>query len=119
MMTDPLRGLATNGHPKSWVTLVKIECVLAEVGELLAILTIKLGSATVEEMPALIDKANQTARLVLRCCLASDPASHFSPEEAAMLRAELVRLGEALEAQIAGIIRLAQLAGGTTSATRH
>jgi hypothetical protein len=35
-----------------------------------------------------------------------------------MLRAELVRLGEALESQIAGIIRLAQLVGGT-SATRH
>jgi hypothetical protein len=39
----------------------------------------------------------------------------------AMLRAELVRLGEALEAQIAGIvhIRWAQLTGGTASATRH
>jgi hypothetical protein len=99
--------------------MMKIEPLLAEVGELLGILTVKLGSATVEEMPALIDEANEAARLVLRCCLASDPASHFSPEEAAMLRAELVRLGEALEAQIAGIIRLAQLAGGTTSATRH
>jgi hypothetical protein len=84
--------------------MMKIEPVLAEVGELLGILTIKLGSATVEEMPALIDEANEAARLVLKCCLASDPASHFSPEEAAMLRAELVRLGEALEAQIAGII---------------
>jgi hypothetical protein len=71
--------------PKRLVAMMKIEPVLAEVGEVLAILTIKLGFATVEEMPALIDEANETARLVLRCCLTSDPASHFSPEEAAML----------------------------------
>jgi hypothetical protein len=78
-------------------------------------------SATVEEMAALNDEANEAARLVLRCWLASDPASHFSPEEAAMLRAELVRLGEALKAQIAEIIdiRLAQRTGGTASSTRH
>jgi hypothetical protein len=45
--------------PKRLVAMMKIEPVLAEVGELLAILTIKLGSATVEEMPALIDEANE------------------------------------------------------------
>jgi hypothetical protein len=95
---------------------MKIEPVLAEVG-VAGHPDLKLGSATVEEMPALIDEANEAARHVLRCC--SDPPGHLAPEEAAMLRAELVRLGEALEAQIAGIIRLAQLADGATSATRH
>jgi hypothetical protein len=91
-----------------------------EVGELLGILTVELGSATVEEMPALIDDANEVARL-LGCCVAPDPGGYLSTEEAAMLRAELVRFAEALEVQISGIInsRLMQLAGGTTSATRH
>jgi hypothetical protein len=91
---------------------MKIEPLLAEVGELLAILTNKLRSATVEEMPALIDDANEAARLVLGCCVASDPDGYLSTEDAAMLRAELIRLSEALEVQIAWIIdiRLAQRA---------
>jgi hypothetical protein len=103
------------------VETMKIEPLLAEAGELLAILTIKLRSATVDEMPALIDDANEAARLVLRCCVASDPAGYLSTEEAAMLRAELVRLAEALEVQIVEIIdiRLAQLASGGVSSTRH
>jgi hypothetical protein len=40
------------------VTIMKIEPLLAEVGELLAVPIIRLRSATVEEMPALIDEAN-------------------------------------------------------------
>jgi hypothetical protein len=51
--------------------------------------------------------------------LASDPDGYLSTEEAAMLRAELIRLAELLEA--AGIIDipLAQLAAVSASATRH
>jgi hypothetical protein len=50
-----------------------------------------------------------------------DPGGYLSTEEAAMLRVELVRLAEALEVQISGIIdsRLMQLGGSTMSATRH
>jgi hypothetical protein len=122
MMTDPLGGWADQGTPHNvLVAMTKIEPLLAEVGELLAIATAKLRSATVEEMPALIDDANEAARLILACCMASHPAGYLSTQEAAMLRAELIRLGEALESQIARIIdsRLAQLVGGATSPTRH
>jgi hypothetical protein len=56
-------------------------------------------------MGALIDNATDAARTILRCCLASGPASHYPPEEVAA-RAELVELGEALEAQIADIFHI-------------
>jgi hypothetical protein len=103
------------------VAVVKIEPVLAEVCELLTDLTVKLGHARLAEMPSLITEAKEAARLIVRCSLASDPAGHLPPDEVAILRSELVRLGEALEAQIAGIIniRWKQLGGGTVSATRH
>jgi hypothetical protein len=100
--------------------MMKIEPVLDEVYELLTALTVKLGSARLAEMPSLIAEAKEAARLVVRCSLVSDPGQ-LPPEEVAMLRAELVRLGEALEAEIAGIIdiRWTQFAGGTASSTRH
>jgi hypothetical protein len=99
--------------------MVKIEPVLDEVCELLTGLTVKLGSARLMEMPSLVSEAKKAVRLVVR--LASDQISDLPPEEVAMLRAELVKLAEALEAQIAGVvgIRWTQLAGGTASATRH
>ena len=101
--------------------MVKIGSVLAEVGELLTVLAVKIESAGLAEMPSLVDEVKEAARTILRCCLASEPVGHLSPEEAAMLRAELVKLGEALQAQIAGIIdiRWTQLSGSTASATRH
>jgi hypothetical protein len=101
--------------------MAKIESVLAEIGEVLAVLTLKLGSASIEEMPGLIHDATEAAGLVLRRCLASDPVGELPPEEAAMLRTELVRLGEALEAQISAVfeLRWAQVNGGRASSTRH
>jgi hypothetical protein len=108
-------------RPKRSVAMMKIEPVLAEVCELLTALTVKLGSARLAEMPSLMAEAKEATRLVVRCSLASNPACHLPPEELAMLRAELVKLGEALEAEIAGIIhiRWKQLAGDRASATRH
>jgi hypothetical protein len=76
--------------------MAKIERALAEVGELLAVLTVRLGSANIEEIPRLIDDAKEAARFVLRCCLASDSVGELPQEEAAVLRAELTRLGDAL-----------------------
>jgi hypothetical protein len=103
------------------VAMAKIASVLAEIGELLTVLTAKLGSAGIEEMPELVDDAKEAVSLVVRCCLASDPVGELPPEEAAMLRTELVRLGAALEDQICGIIELrwAQLTGRSASSTRH
>jgi hypothetical protein len=99
--------------------MVKIEPVMDEVCELLTELNVKLGSARFTEMPSLVAEAKEAVRLVVR--LASDQISDLPPEEVAMLRAELVKLAEALEAQIAGVvgIRWTQLADGTASATRH
>lgn len=99
----------------------KIKPVLAEVGELLADLTVKLRSATPADMPGLIEEAEDATRTILTCCLASEPVDHLPPGEVAALRAELVRLGEALEAQITGIIeiRWAQLGRGSASTTLH
>jgi hypothetical protein len=101
--------------------MAKIESVLAEVGELLAALTVEIESASIEEMPALIDDAKQATRLVVTRCLASDLVGELPPKEAAMLRTELVRSGDALQAQIDGIIevRLTQLTGRIASATLH
>jgi hypothetical protein len=101
--------------------MVKIEPMLVEVCELLTALTVKLGSARFAEMPSLIAEAKEATRLVVRCSLASEPAGHLPPKEVAMLRAELVKIADALEAQIAGVvgIRWTQLTGGTASATRH
>jgi hypothetical protein len=101
--------------------MVKIEPILAEVCELLTALTAKLGSARLVEMPSLIAEAKDAVRLIVRCSLASNPAGHLPPAEVAMLRAELVKLGEALEAEIAGVIdiRWMQLGGPKPSRTRH
>jgi hypothetical protein len=101
--------------------MASVKTTLTEVGKLLTILAVQIESATVENMPALIDEASDAARTILKCCLASDPSGHLPPEEMEMLRAELVKLGNALEAQIAGVfdIRWVQLASGTVSATRH
>jgi hypothetical protein len=100
----------------------RIATTLAEIAGLLTVLSVTLGSATVEEMPALIDDAKEAVRGILRSsCLVSDSTEHLPPEEAEILRTELAELGEALQAQIAGIIevRWAQLTGGSASATRH
>jgi hypothetical protein len=101
--------------------MAKVETVLAEIGELLAVLAEKLDSAGIDEMPALIHDARETASLIMRCCLASDRIGELPAEEATMLRTELVELAEALEAQISAVIeqRWAQVTGGSASSTRH
>jgi hypothetical protein len=72
-------------------------------------------------MPALIDGAKQASRLVITRGLASDLVGELPPKVAAMLQAELTKVGDALESQIAGIVevRLEQLTGGSASLTRH
>jgi hypothetical protein len=115
----PRGGLPLNGHPIHSFEMAKIEPVLAEVCQLFIRLTVKLGSARLAEMAPLIVDRKEAVRLVVR--LASDQTSHLPPEEVAMLRAELVKIADALEAQIAGVVGIpwTQLTGGTASATRH
>jgi hypothetical protein len=101
--------------------MARIAATLAEIAELLAVLSIKLEAATVEEMPALIDDSKEAVRNILRSCLASESTNHLTAEEVAVLRVELTELTEALQAQIDGIVevRWAQLTGGSASSTRH
>jgi hypothetical protein len=115
----PARG-TTNG-PKRSAEMERIAATLAEVGELLAVLSVKLESATGAEIPALINDTREATRGILRSCLASDSIESLPPEEAELLRVELAKLGEALQAQIAGIIeaRWAQLTGGSVAPTLH
>jgi hypothetical protein len=48
------------------------------------------------------------------------PIDHLPPEEVATLRADLHKLAEAFQAQIADILDcLTQIAGGGASQTRH
>jgi hypothetical protein len=101
--------------------MARVAATLPEIAELLTVLSIQLESATVEEMPALIDDASEAVRDLLSACLASESSMHLTPEETAVRRAELAELGEALQAQIVGIVeaRRAQLANGRASSTRH
>jgi hypothetical protein len=117
--SKPYGGLPLNGRPIRSLAIVKIEPMLTEVCQLLIGLTIKLGSASLAEMPALIVDAKEAVRLVVR--LASDQTSHLPPEEVAMLRAELVKIADALEAQIAGVvgIRWTELGASPQSQTKH
>jgi hypothetical protein len=113
--------MGTRAGPKRSAEMERIAATLAEVGELLAVLSVKLASASVEEIPALIDDTREATHRILRSCLASDSIKRLPPEEAEMLRVELAKLGEALQAQIAGIVeaRWAQLIGGSASPTLH
>jgi hypothetical protein len=82
--------------------MAHIAATRTQIAELLTLLSVKLETPTVEEMPALVDDAKDAARSVLRSCLAADLIEHIPREEVAALRTELAELGEALQAQIAG-----------------
>jgi hypothetical protein len=64
-----------------FLEMAKVEPIVAEVGELLTVLTVKLESAPVEEIPSLIGEAKQQARRLLECHLASDPIRHLRQEK--------------------------------------
>jgi hypothetical protein len=95
--------------------------MLAVVGEVLAALAVSMTSATADEVPALATEAKTLVARMVACCLDTAPLEHLAQEEAETLRAELVRLGEVLQLEIASIIdlRWAQLSGGRGSWTQH
>jgi hypothetical protein len=101
--------------------MAEIVTVLSVVGELVAVLTAKLISATADEIPSLREEAETLAQRVVECCMDTAPVDHLPPEEVAELRAELFQLGDSLRAQIADIVDVcwARLLGGGTSQTRH
>jgi hypothetical protein len=101
--------------------MAEIVTMLAVVDELLVGLTANLISATADEMPALCEEAEKIAQRVVECCMDTAPIDHLPPEEVATLRANLHKLAEAFQAQIADILDvcLTQIAGGGASQTRH
>jgi hypothetical protein len=101
--------------------IVEIVTALSVVGELLAVVTAKLTSATADEIPALREEAKKLTQRVVGCCMDTAPVDHRPPDEVAELRANLHELAEALQAQIAEIADLcwAQITGGFASRTWH
>jgi hypothetical protein len=108
-------------HPEGPERMAEIVTVLAVVGEVLAVLTAKLSSATADEIPALREEAERLAQRVVECCVDTAAVEHLHPEEATAIRSELLKLGEGMKAQIAGVVALcvAQITGGVVSRTSH
>ena len=90
-------------------------------GEVLALLAVQLASARADEMPALAADAKTTMGRIVKCCMDTRVTRTPPARGRGHVRDELVSLGRALEAQLAGIIELrwAQLAGSRPSRTRH
>jgi hypothetical protein len=101
--------------------MAEIVTMLVVVDELLVGLTANLVSATAHEIPALCEEAEKIAQRVVECCMDTAPIDHLPSEEVATLRADLHKLAEAFQAQIADILDLClrQIAGGGGSQTRH
>jgi len=97
------------------VTALSVACGLLEV------LTAKLASATVDEIPALRDEAEKLVHRIVECCVDTAPVDQLRIEEAGELRAQMSQLAEVLRAQIADIVDVcwARIIGGATSRTWH
>jgi hypothetical protein len=95
------------------------------LGDVLTDLIVKLSSATPNEIPALRAQAEaltqRVTECVAECCADTAPVDHLAPEEVTEIRSEMVRLAEAMKAQIANIVdlRLTSFTGGAASQTRH
>jgi hypothetical protein len=81
--------------------LVEMDTILAATIEVLAGLVIKLQSATAEEIPALVNQAKSSVEQIVKCCTGTAALEHLSPEIAETMLADLISLGETLQAQIA------------------
>jgi hypothetical protein len=101
--------------------MTEIVTMLSVIGELLAVLTANLASATADEIPALCEEAEKLAQRVVECCMDTAPVDHLPREEVTELRADLHELAEALQAQIANTVHLCltQITGGVASRTAH
>jgi hypothetical protein len=101
--------------------MTEIVTALSANDRILADLVVRLASATADEIPALREEAEMLAQHVVDCCMDAAPVDHLPHEEVAALQSELVKLADALKAQIAGVVNLclAHTMGGATSHTRH
>jgi phage host-nuclease inhibitor protein Gam len=101
--------------------MAEMVTMLTAASEVLAALTVRLSTASADEMPALAAEAKATMERIVKGCTDIAALGHLAPEDAATARDELVSLGRTLEAQLAGIVdlRWAQLASGGWSFTQH
>jgi hypothetical protein len=101
--------------------MVEIVTALSVLGDVLTDLIVKLASATPNEIPALRAQAEALTQRVTECCADTAPVDHLAPKEVTAIRSEMVRLAEAIKAQIANIVdlRLTCFTGGAASRTRH
>ena len=91
--------------------------MLAATSKVLAGLVIRLRSATLEEIPALVNQAKSSMEQIVKCCNGIASLDHLSPEIV-----DLISSGETLQAQIAGVVevREAQLSGpGSRAPARY
>jgi hypothetical protein len=101
--------------------MVEIIAALSVFGDVLTDLIVKLASATPNEIPELRAQAEALTQRVTECCADTAPVDHLAPEEVTEIRSEMVRLAEAMKAQIANIVdlRLTSFTGSAVSRTRH
>jgi hypothetical protein len=101
--------------------MVELVTMLAVAGEALADLVKRLASAAADEMPALEAEAKAQIKRMVACCTNTAPIADLPPGAGEQVLAELVSLGETLQAHIGGIMKLrrAQLGGPVASLTRH
>jgi hypothetical protein len=74
--------------------MADITTMLSVVGQSLADLAVRLASATADEIPTLADDARISVQGITACCMDTGPLEHFTPDDAAALRAGLIQLAE-------------------------
>jgi hypothetical protein len=107
-----------NAGPERTAEMVTM---LTAASEALGALTVRLSTASTNEMPALAVEAKATMERIVKGCTDIAALGQLSPEDAATVGNELLSLGRTLEAQFAGIVdlRCAQLASGGWSFALH
>jgi hypothetical protein len=100
---------------------VELVTVLAVASRVLTELIERLQTARADQISALAEGAKTAAERIVGCCADTASLDHLPSESADTIRTDLSRLGEFLQAEIAGIIKLrwAQLESGGSSQTRH
>jgi hypothetical protein len=101
--------------------VVELVTLLAVASEVVTGLIQQLRTATADQIAALANDAKTSVERIVSCCANTASLDHLPSESAQTMRGDIVRLGEALQAEIAGIIKLrwAQLESGGSSQTRH
>jgi hypothetical protein len=101
--------------------VVELVTLLAVASKVLPELIERLQTARVDQISALASDAKTAVEQIITCCADTASLDYLPSESVEALHADLVRLGQVLQAEIAGIIKLRweQLESGGGSQTRH